>query len=174
MATAEAQARRLFGPVAIEHADLAAATVAACQAAGLSLGTAESCTGGLVGAAITDVPGASSVFFGSVVSYSNSVKTGVLDVPAEVLAEHGAVSEPCAAAMALGARRRLGVDVAVSITGIAGPGGGSPTRPVGTVCFGFAGPAEGQIRTETRHFRGDRSLVRRYAVAFALTASAGR
>ncbi|MEZ4465928.1 MAG: nicotinamide-nucleotide amidohydrolase family protein [bacterium] len=121
MATAEAQARRLFGPLAIEHADLAAATVAACQAAGLSLGTAESCTGGLVGAAITDA-GASSVFFGSVVSYSNSVKTGVLDAGGGA-GRARRRSEPCAAAMALGARRRLGVDVAVSITGIAGPGG---------------------------------------------------
>ncbi|MCB9550083.1 MAG: CinA family nicotinamide mononucleotide deamidase-related protein [Myxococcales bacterium] len=168
VAVAEAAVRRLFGPVAIEEADVATAALAACQRAGLSLGTAESCTGGLVGAALTDVPGASAVFFGSVVSYANSVKMDVLGVPEAVLRAHGAVSEPCAAAMALGAQRALGVDVAVSITGVAGPGGGSPERPVGTVCFGFAGPAPGQVRTETRHFRGDRSLVRRYAVAFAL------
>ena len=97
----------------------------------LTCATAESCTGGGVGYAITGVPGSSAVFRGGIISYDNSVKHCVLDVPEEVLATRGAVSSECAAAMAEGARRLLDTDLAVSITGIAGPGGGSDEKPVG-------------------------------------------
>lgn len=145
---------------------LAEAVLAACRARGLRLGAAESCTGGLLGATVTEVPGASDVFTGAIVSYADAVKAGVLGVPPGVLAEHGAVSEPCARAMAAGARRALGCDVAVAITGIAGPGGGTPDKPVGTVCFGYVGP--GFEHTETLRLRGDRARVRLRSVARAL------
>lgn len=164
---AEAKLRDVLGDDQIgEHPDLVTATLAGCKARGWRLGAAESCTGGQLGSVITDVPGSSAVFAGSIVAYANEVKQGVLGVSAEILAAHGAVSEACAAAMAEGARRALGVDYAVSITGVAGPDGGSAEKPVGTVCFGFAGP-DG-THTERRWFRGDRALVRKYAVAFAL------
>ena len=104
--------------------------VALLNARGLVCATAESCTGGGVGSAITSVPGSSSVFAGGVISYANEVKRDVLGVPESVLAEKGAVSSECAAAMAVGVRRLLNVDVAVSLTGIAGPGGGSAEKPV--------------------------------------------
>ena len=99
----------------------------------LTVATAESCTGGLIAKLITDVPGASDVYMGGVVSYSNDVKSNVLGVDRDVLAAHGAVSEPVALAMADGARRVCGADIAVSTTGVAGPGGGSAEKPVGTV-----------------------------------------
>ena len=104
-----------------------------CRERGLTLATAESCTGGLVAARLTSVPGSSDVFLGGVVSYANEVKTAALGVPEDVLAAHGAVSAETAAAMAEGARRRLDADVAVAVTGIAGPGGGSDEKPVGLV-----------------------------------------
>ncbi|MCL2883254.1 MAG: CinA family protein, partial [Coriobacteriia bacterium] len=130
------------------------------------LGTAESCTGGLVAAALTEVPGSSDVFFGAVVSYDNSVKEAALGVPAQVLESVGAVSEECALAMAEGARRCLGVDLAVSTSGIAGPGGGSPDKPVGLVCFAVAGL--GRHTASTRHFTGDRATIRHQACQYAL------
>ncbi|MCB9537783.1 MAG: CinA family nicotinamide mononucleotide deamidase-related protein [Myxococcales bacterium] len=149
-----------------EGRGLVEAVLAELGARGLTLGAAESCTGGLLGATITDVAGASAVFVGSVVSYANSVKQGVLKVPEAVLRDAGAVSEACARAMAVGARAALGCDVAVSITGIAGPGGGTEDKPVGTVCFGWQGP---DLALEhTRHYRGDRDRVRRLAVGHAL------
>jgi nicotinamide-nucleotide amidase len=148
------------------HPTLAHATVAALKARGLTVGTAESCTGGLVGAALTDVPGASAVFEGGVISYANAVKQGVLGVPADVLEQQGAVSEACARAMAQGARAALGVDIAVAITGIAGPGGGTPHKPVGTVWFGWAGGGLDAVRRV--HIKGERSRVRAFAVAHAL------
>ena len=104
-----------------------------CRARGWSLATAESCTGGLVAARVTSVPGSSEVFAGGVVAYANAVKETELGVPAAVLAEHGAVSPETAAAMAMGVRARLGVDVGVSVTGVAGPDGGTPEKPVGLV-----------------------------------------
>ena len=122
------------------------------RARNLTLATAESCTGGLVAARLTDVPGSSDVFVGSVVAYSNDVKLAQLGVPATVLAEHGAVSEQAAAAMAHGARSRLGADVAVAVTGIAGPGGGTDEKPVGLVLLHAVGPA-GRARPPARFSR---------------------
>lgn len=145
---------------------LADATIAACLVRGLTMGTAESCTGGLVGAALTDVPGASAVFFGGIISYANAVKHGALGVPTAVLETDGAVSEACARAMATGAHAALGVDIAVSITGIAGPGGGTPEKPVGTVWFSWVGP--GFADAHCVHLSGDRARIRRFAVAHAL------
>ena len=137
-----------------------------CRDRGITLGAAESCTGGLLGAQITDVAGASQVFRGSIVSYANAVKTGVLDVPSAILDTKGAVSEACAEAMAKGARNVLGCDVGIAVTGIAGPGGGTPQKPVGTVCFGWAG--WGLDATETLRFPGSRTRVRMRAVVHAL------
>jgi len=132
----------------------------------LTLGTAESCTGGLVADRLTEVPGASDVFRGSVVAYADEIKRSVLGVAGKTLAEHGAVSAECALELAKGARRVLGVDVAVGITGIAGPGGGTAEKPVGLVFFCAAGP-EGQIEQELR-FSGERNQVRRFAAVAAL------
>ena len=132
----------------------------------LTCATAESCTGGGVGYAITGVAGASAVFWGGIISYDNSVKHGVLGVSEEVLATKGAVSAECAAAMAEGARRLLKTDLAVSITGIAGPGGGSAEKPVGLVWFGLASK-DGTI-TAKKTFSGDREAVRMSAIDYAL------
>ena len=133
---------------------------------GLTLGTAESCTGGLVAARITDVPGSSDVFLGSIVSYADSVKRERLGVPGEVLAAHGAVSAETAAAMATGVREALGVDVAVSITGVAGPGGGTEEKPVGLVYLHAAGPG-GELARKL-DFPGDRETIRLRAAVAAL------
>lgn len=110
------------------------------RAQGLTLAVAESCTGGLVGHAITNVPGSSDYFLGGVLAYANQVKQGVLGVTAETLVVHGAVSPQCAAQMAQGARRLLGVDLALSITGIAGPAGGMPGKPVGLTYIHLSTP----------------------------------
>jgi len=140
--------------------------VALLAAAGKTCATAESCTGGGIGAAITSVPGSSDVYLGGVISYSNDVKRAVLGVPAETLSAHGAVSSETAAAMADGARRLLKADLAISVTGIAGPGGGSAEKPVGLVWFGLAS-AKG-VRTEKALFAGNRRQVREQAVLHAL------
>ena len=132
----------------------------------MTCATAESCTGGGVGYTITGVSGASAVFWGGVISYDNSVKRDVLGVPEEVLATKGAVSSECAAAMAEGARRLLKTDLAVSLTGIAGPGGGSAEKPVGLVWFGLASK-DGTI-TGKKVFPGDRESVRSAAIEHAL------
>ena len=132
----------------------------------LTCATAESCTGGGVGYAITSVAGSSAVFWGGIISYDNSVKRGVLGVPKEVLATKGAVSSECAAAMAEGARRLLNTDFAVSVTGIAGPGGGSAEKPVGLVWFGLA--SKTGTTTEKKIFSGDREAVRTAAIENAL------
>ena len=137
-----------------------------CTAHGLTLGTAESCTGGMVAARLTAVPGASEAFRGSVVSYADDVKEESLGVEAELIAEHGAVSAEVAAAMAQGARERLGVDVAVAVTGVAGPGGGSEAKPVGLVFVHAVGPdGEKAVRTE---LPGDRDMIRGRATAASL------
>jgi nicotinamide-nucleotide amidase len=137
-----------------------------CTERGLTLGTAESCTGGMVAARLTAVPGASEAFRGSVVSYADDVKEESLGVEAELIAEHGAVSAEVAAAMAHGARERLGVDVAVAVTGVAGPGGGSEAKPVGLVFVHAVGPdGEKAVRTE---LPGDRTMIRGRATAASL------
>lgn len=133
---------------------------------GMTCGTAESCTGGGVGGAITSVSGSSAVFWGGVISYDNSVKRDVLGVPADILETKGAVSSECAAAMAVGARNLLKTDFAVSVTGIAGPGGGSAEKPVGLVWFGIASPKG--AKTENAIFPGGRGEVRAAAVEHAL------
>jgi nicotinamide-nucleotide amidase len=138
-----------------------------CRARGLTLATAESCTGGLVAARITSVPGSSDVFVGGIVSYANEVKTAELGVPEEVLREHGAVSPETAAAMADGVRGRLHADVGVAVTGIAGPGGGTPEKPVGLVYVHAAGPG-GARRAAELNFPGDRETIRSRATVAAL------
>jgi nicotinamide-nucleotide amidase len=140
--------------------------LALCRSRGLRLATAESSTGGMVAARLTDVPGSSDVFVGGIVAYANEVKRAELGVPADVLERHGAVSPETAAAMALGARERLGVDVAVSVTGIAGPGGGSKEKPVGLVYFHAVGP-DGERPWEL-DFPGDRDAIRRRSAVTAL------
>jgi nicotinamide-nucleotide amidase len=146
--------------------DLAAVVLERARRAGLSLGVAESCTGGLVGGRVTEVPGSSDVFAGGVVCYADRLKSELLDVPPALIAEHGAVSEPVARAMAEGARRRIGVDLSVSVTGIAGPTGGSEEKPVGTVWFAVASPGG----TEARRiiFLGSRREIRERAAQTAL------
>ncbi len=137
-----------------------------CRERGLTLGVAESCTGGLVAARLTSLPGSSEIFRGGIVAYDNEVKVEQLGVPEELLARHGAVSAEVAAAMATGARERLGVEVAVAVTGIAGPGGGSPEKPVGLVYLYAERPGEGVARAFD--FPGDRGAIRARATAAAL------
>lgn len=150
--------------------DLAGEVVRLAEAAGITLGCAESCTGGLVSGCLTAIQGSSAVVRGGVVSYAIPVKHEVLGVPYEgVLSDPGigAVSSECAEAMACGARDVLRCDVAVSTTGIAGPGGDEPGKPVGTVWFGTAW--HGQSRSHVRCFDGDRADVRRFACREALS-----
>ncbi|WP_300321940.1 CinA family protein [Accumulibacter sp.] len=134
---------------------------------GERLATAESCTGGWVGQCLTAVAGSSRWFDCGFITYSNEAKLALLGVDGMTLAAQGAVSEAVAGAMALGALQRSRAAWALAITGVAGPAGGSPGRPVGTVCFAWAGP-EGRLDTDTRHFRGDREAVRAQSVAHAL------
>ena len=140
--------------------------LALCRARGLSLATAESCTGGLVAARLTSVPGSSDVFRGAIVSYADEVKERELGVPVEILARHGAVSAETAQAMARGAQERLGVDVAVSVTGVAGPGGGTPEKPVGLVYLHAASP-DGELAAGF-NLPADRETIRRRATVSAL------
>ena len=133
---------------------------------GWTLATAESCTGGLVGARLTEVPGASDAYVGGVVAYSDDVKREQLAVRAETLQEHGAVSQETAAEMAAGARRALAADVAVAVTGVAGPGGGTPDKPVGLVYLSVHSP-DGDS-TERLHLEGDRLEIREQAADAAL------
>ena len=147
----------------------AGAASEALRARGLTLSCAESCTGGLVAKLMTDLAGSSEIFEGGVVSYSNDVKMKILGVAESTLAAHGAVSEQTAEEMALGVTERLGSDIGVSTTGIAGPGGGSAEKPVGTVCFGVA--SKFGVRTYTKHFGEglSRDEVRRAAADFAFS-----
>lgn len=145
-----------------------AALLDKARRAGLTIATAESCTGGMVAAALTDIVGASDVFLCGYVSYSNAAKTAMLGVSEGTLAAHGAVSEAVAREMASGAQARSGADVAVSVTGIAGPGG-TEHKPEGRVCFGVAGAGQ-TCRSETVEFGAlGRSKVRRAATEHALT-----
>ena len=155
--------------------DDAADVLARLRARGMQLALAESCTGGLIAAALTHVAGSSDVVDRGFVTYSNAAKTELLGVPAELIAAEGAVSEAVAAGMARGALDRSAADVAVSVTGVAGPGGGSAAKPVGTVCFGVVLRGEA-MRTERRVFPGDRGAVRLATVrhAFALILRAAR
>lgn len=137
-----------------------------CERRGYRLAVAESCTGGSLAAAITDLPGVSSFFLGAIISYSDDVKRHLLGVPPEVLAEHGAVSEPTARAMAAGVRERLGADVGISVTGIAGPTGATPTKPVGLVYVGVATPQKTVVRTDV--WPGSRAEIRAASVQAAL------
>ena len=132
---------------------------------GLKLVTAESCTGGLISAACTDLAGSSAWFELGFVTYSNDAKMELLGVEARLLRRAGAVCEGVARAMVVGALARSHAQVAVAVTGVAGPAGGSPAKPVGTVWFGFAVP--GQVVTEKRHFEGDRAAVRAATVHHA-------
>jgi nicotinamide-nucleotide amidase len=129
------------------------------------LATAESCTGGMVAAACTDLAGSSAWLERGFVTYSNAAKTQMLGVDAQLIAAHGAVSEPVARAMALGALQHSAAQVTLDITGVAGPGGGSEAKPVGTVWFGFAGPWG--AHSEVQHFGGDRAAVRQAAALHA-------
>jgi nicotinamide-nucleotide amidase len=140
--------------------------LALARARGLTLATAESCTGGLVAARLTDIPGSSAAFVGGVVAYSNELKVQELGVPAELIERHGAVSAEVAEAMARGARERLGADVAVSVTGIAGPDGGTAEKPVGLVYLHAEGPDGGAAREFS--FPGDRASIRARSVVGAL------
>ena len=144
----------------------AIALVALLKQKGLTVSTAESCTGGLIASTIVDVPGASAVFPGGAVTYASSVKTALLGVPEDLIRLRGVVSSDVAAAMAEGARKRFGTDLAVSVTGVAGPDGGTPETPVGCVYIGVA------VKDETVTFRedipGDREEVRRGAAERAI------
>lgn len=147
--------------------DLAKSVNERLIAAGHVLATAESCTGGLVAAALTSVAGSSAVLYGGFVTYANQAKTAMIGVPAELISAHGAVSEAVARAMAEGARTTAGVDIAIAITGIAGPGGGSSEKPVGLVHFGLS--TKGQtIHREERFGALEREQIRDAAVRVAL------
>lgn len=136
------------------------------KARGRMMATAESCTGGLIAGACTEVSGSSEWFERGFVTYSNAAKSELLGVPAALIAQHGAVSEPVARAMAAGAVAHSTATLAVAVTGVAGPTGGSAEKPVGTVWFGWATPAG--VFTEHRRFDGDRSAVRQATVRHAL------
>ncbi len=137
-----------------------------------TLATAESCTGGSIAAAITEVPGSSAWFMAGWVTYSNAAKQRDLGVPADLLERHGAVSGPVVEAMAAAARLRAGTDWSIAVSGVAGPGGGSAEKPVGTVWLAWA-DADG-VRSERCHFDGDRAAVRHAAACHALAVLLGR
>jgi PncC family amidohydrolase len=135
-------------------------------AAGVTLAVAESCTGGMLGAWLTAVPGSSSYFLGGVIAYADSVKVSLLGVPPGVIREYGAVSAECALAMAHGARKVAETDVGVSITGVAGPGGGTEDKPVGTTYLALVGPSSERVEHKVWH--GDRNANREQSARFAL------
>ena len=146
--------------------ELAARVGQSLQKRGLLLTTAESCTGGGIAQAITDIAGSSDWFDCGFITYSNASKTELLDVPAALIAQHGTVSEEIAAAMAQGALSNSNAHVTLSTTGIAGPGGAVPGKPVGTICFGWAKGEE--LHTERLVFSGDRQQIREQTVVHAL------
>lgn len=151
-------------------AKLAGALVEELRAAGKACCTAESCSGGWIAKAITDIPGSSEVFHYGIVSYSNGAKESLLGVQLATLEQHGAVSEAVVEEMATGAMGLSGADVGVAVSGVAGPGGGSKAKPVGTVWFAWAIRDGSKVRCDTscEHFDGDRDLVRELTVAYAL------
>jgi len=148
-----------------DDADLAAVVLERCRASGFKLAVAESCTGGLLGERITNVPGSSDVFLGGVIAYDNDVKRNLLGVQAEEIERHGAVSEAVALQMASGVREKLGADVGVSVTGIAGPGGGTTEKPVGLVWIAVHAA---ELKARRFHVGGDRAEVRQRAAQAAL------
>ena len=147
--------------------DLAKGVANLLIAKGWTLALAESCTGGLVCATLTELPGSSDWFERGYITYSNQAKSECLGVPAEIIDSFGAVSEQVAKAMAEGAQRNAGVNVAISVTGIAGPSGGSIEKPVGTVCFAWA--IEKNTIYQTKHFTGSRQEIRDSACTYALS-----
>jgi len=168
LSQAAAAVRNRLGEAVFGEGDetLASAVGQRLAAAGETLATAESCTGGLIGKLLTDVPGSSEYYLGGVVAYADDVKQSLLDVPGELLAAHGAVSEQVAAAMAEGCRRRFGSDWALAATGIAGPTGGTADKPVGLVHFALTGP-DGTT-TQCQQISGTREIVRTRAACAAV------
>jgi nicotinamide-nucleotide amidase len=160
----------VIGPETLADAE---ALLAACRARGIMLATAESCTGGLIAAALTAIAGSSDVVDRGFVTYSNEAKNQMLGVALDVIAAVGAVSQPVAGMMATGALERSRAGIAVAVTGVAGPGGGSAEKPVGLVWFGLA-QRDGVVRTEHRIFPGDRAAIRAATVdhAFAMIRAA--
>lgn len=150
--------------------DLADEAVRRLAAAGSTVAVAESCTGGWLGASLTSVPGSSAVFFGGIIAYDDEAKVRWLGVLPGTIDAHGAVSEPVAREMARGVRRVSGATIGIGITGVAGPGGGTQSHPVGTVYVALAGPVS---RCVELHLEGDRDAVRRQSVVSALTMLAG-
>ena len=145
----------------------ATSLLAECRAGGLLLATAESCTGGLIAATLTEIAGSSDVVDRGFITYSNDAKSDMLGVPAAVIEANGAVSEPVAAGMATGALQRSKAALTVAVTGVAGPGGGTESKPVGTVWFAVAS-CDADMTTERRVFPGDRAAVREATVEHAL------
>ena len=154
-----------FAPALVDEAR---ELLAACRAARVKLATAESCTGGLVAALLTEVPGSSDVVERGFVVYSNEAKQDLLGVPAQTLARYGAVSLETAQLMAEGALARSRAEIAIAITGVAGPGGGSDAKPVGMVCFACARAGRDTVRREERYGDLGRESIRAAAVATAL------
>ena len=146
--------------------NIATALLRSLREKGLTLSVAESCTGGMIGKEITDIAGSSDVFMGGVISYSNDVKMRVLRVPENILINHGAVSEECARAMAVGVANQLRTSCSVAVTGVAGPGGGTDEKPVGTVCIGWCVGRE--VVTKKYNFAGDRDAIRIRSMKTAL------
>ena len=150
------------------HQQLAERVLAEARKRGLKIATAESCTGGMVCAALTDIAGSSDVFERGFVTYSNESKQAMLGVPADTIAAHGAVSTETARAMAEGAIRNSRADIAVAITGVAGPGGGSAEKPVGLVCFAIARKEKATLERRQQFIDGGRSAIRQDATRMAL------
>jgi nicotinamide-nucleotide amidase len=148
-----------------DDADLAAVVLDRCRALKLKLAVAESCTGGMLGERLTNIPGSSDVFLGGVIAYHNDVKKELLGVSAEAMERYGAVSEEVALQMASGVRKRTGADVGVSVTGIAGPGGGTPEKPVGLVWIAMH---SSDVKARRFHLVGDRTEIRQRAAQAAL------
>jgi nicotinamide-nucleotide amidase len=146
--------------------DLAATVLELCKRGGLHIAVGESCTGGLLGARLTAIPGSSAVMTGGVIAYSNAVKTEMLGVPTALIERHGAVSEPVAVAMASGARSRVGAEIGVGVTGVAGPDGGTPDKPVGLVWI--AVDVGGTVQARGPRLIGDRAEIRYRASQTAL------
>jgi nicotinamide-nucleotide amidase len=168
LAAAAARLREVVGDAVYgeDSADLAAVVLDLCRERGLTIGVAESCTGGLLGARLTAIAGSSDVVLGGVIAYSNGLKSALLDVSPALLAEHGAVSEPVVRAMAAGARAAAGSAIGVAITGIAGPGGGTEEKPVGTVWI--ASDLDGVVEARRLRLIGDRAEIRQRAAQAAL------